>query len=102
MSDAAAKYHEEDAIGKTYDLRVIKRLLGYLRPYWKISAVALLLTFSTNLLVSLQPLFTKIAVDDYIVPRNIDGVWLFALAFFGVFLFRFIFSYTQEILLNKV
>lgn len=102
MSDAAAKYHEEDAIGKTYDLRVIKRLLGYLRPYWKISAVALLLTFFTNLLVSLQPLFTKIAVDDYIVPRNIDGVWLFALAFFGVFLFRFIFSYTQEILLNKV
>ncbi len=102
MSEAAAKYHEEDAIGKTYDLRVIRRLLGYLRPYWKISAVALSLTFLTNLLVSVQPLFTKIAVDDFIVPKNIDGLWLFALAYFGVFLFRFIFSYTQEILLNNV
>jgi ATP-binding cassette, subfamily B, multidrug efflux pump len=62
----------------------------------------LTLTLVTNVLVSLQPLFTKIAVDDFITPKKTDGVWLFALAFFGVFLFRFIFSYTQEILLNKV
>ena len=42
------------------------------------------------------------AVDDYITPKNTDGIWFFALAFFGVFLFRFIFSYIQEILLNNV
>ena len=42
------------------------------------------------------------AVDDFITPKRVDGIWLFALAFFGVFLFRFIFSYAQEILLNNV
>ena len=42
------------------------------------------------------------AVDDFITPKRVDGIWLFALAFFGVFLFRFIFSYVQEILLNNV
>ena len=42
------------------------------------------------------------AVDDFITPKRVDGIWLFALAFFGVFLFRFIFSYLQEILLNNV
>ena len=102
MSEEVDKYHEEERIGKTYDLRVVKRLLWYLRPYWHLVAMALTLTLVTNVLVSLQPLFTKIAVDDFITPKNIDGVWLFALAFFGVFLFRFLFSYTQEILLNKV
>lgn len=102
MSDEASKYHEEEQIGKTYDFRVVKRLLTYLKPYWHWVAVALTLTLFTNILVSLQPLFTKIAVDDFIVPKQVDGIWLFALAFFGVFLFRFIFSYTQEILLNKV
>ncbi len=102
MSEEVDKYHEEEKIGKTYDLRVVKRLLRYLKPYWHLVAMALTLTLVTNVLVSLQPLFTKIAVDDFIVPKNTDGVWLFALAFFGVFLFRFIFSYTQEILLNKV
>ncbi len=102
MSEEVDKYHEEEKIGKTYDLRVVKRLLRYLKPYWHLVAMALTLTLVTNVLVSLQPLFTKIAVDDFITPKKTDGVWLFALAFFGVFLFRFLFSYTQEILLNKV
>ena len=102
MSEAAKKYHEEEAIGKTYDLRVIRRLLRYLKPYWPTVAAALALTLLTNILVSLQPFFTKVAVDDFITPKRTDGIWLFALAFFGVFLFRFIFSYIQEILLNKV
>ncbi len=102
MSDEAKKYHEEDAIGKTYDFRVARRLARYLRPYWKIVAAALTLTLLTNILMSTQPYFTKVAVDDFIVPRNTDGLWLFAIAFFGIFLFRFVFSYVQEILLNKV
>ena len=102
MSTEAQKYHEEDAIGKTYDLRVARRLARYLRPYWYIVAAALTLTLFTNILVSLQPYFTKVAVDDFIVPKQTDGIWLFALAFFGLFLFRFIFSYIQEILLNTV
>jgi ATP-binding cassette, subfamily B, multidrug efflux pump len=102
MSSEVEKYHEEEKIGKTYDFRVVKRLLGYLRPYWKLVALALTLTLFTNVLVSLQPYFTKVAVDDFIVPKQVDGVWLFAFAFFGLFLFRFIFSYIQEILLNMV
>ena len=102
MSSEVQKYHEEDAIGKTYDFKVVRRLVGYLRPYWKLVAAALSLTLLTNILVSLQPYFTKVAVDDFIVPKQTDGIWLFALAFFGLLLFRFLFSYIQEILLNTV
>lgn len=102
MSSEFDKYHEEEKIGKTYDFHVVKRLVRYLRPYWKLVAVALSLTLITNVLVSLQPYFTKVAVDDFITPKKTDGVWLFALAFFGLFLFRFVFSYIQEILLNMV
>ena len=102
MSEEVRKYHEEDAIGKTYDFRVARRLFGYLRPYWRLATVAIGLTLLTNILISTQPYFTKMAVDDFITPKKTDGIWLFALAFFGVFLFRFIFSYVQEILLNTV
>lgn len=102
MSEAARKYHEEDEIGKTYDLRIARRLLKYLRPYWGYAVAALVLTLVTNILISTQPYFTKMAVDDYITPKKVDGIWLFALAFFGVFLLRFVFSYAQEILLNNV
>jgi len=102
MSDEAAKFHEEDAIGKTQDFRIAGRLLRYLKPYWHIAAAALVLTFLTNILISTQPYFTKVAVDDFITPKNLDGIWLFAFAFFGVFLLRFVFSYLQEILVNTV
>lgn len=102
MSEAVRKYHEEDAIGKTYDFRVARRLIRYLRPYWMLATAALVLTLFTNILISLQPYFTKMAVDDFITPKRVDGIWLFASAFFGLFLFRFIFSYIQEVLLNNV
>lgn len=102
MSEEANKYHEEEAIQKTYDLRVTGRLLRYLKPYWQLVAGALVLTLLTNILISLQPYFTKVAVDDFITPQKTDGIWIFAFAFFCLFLFRFIFSYIQEILLNTV
>lgn len=100
MAEETTKH--EAAIEKTYDWHVTARLLRYLKPYWKLAAVALVLTFLTNILISLQPYFTKLAVDDFITPKKTDGIWLFAFAFFCLFLFRFIFSYIQEILLNVV
>lgn len=102
MSDEAGKYHEEDAIGKTYDAGIARRLLKYLRPYWKTAVAALVLTLLTNILIATQPLFTKVAVDEHITPKRTEGLWLFASMFFGIFLLRFVFSYVQEVLLNTV
>jgi len=102
MSEEARKYHEEEAIGNTHDFRIAKRLARYLKPYWPLVVAALSLTLFANILLSTQPYFTKIAVDDFITPQRTDGLWIFALAFFGVFLLRFVSSYIQEILLNTV
>lgn len=102
MSEGTRNHLEEEAIGKTYDFGIAKRLVRYLRPYWKIAVLALVLTLLTNILMSLQPRFTQYAVDDFIVPKNTDGLGVFALLFFAVFLFRFIFSYVQEVLLNTI
>ena len=102
MSEENQKPNEEEAIGKTYDFRVARRLVSYIKPYWYLAALALVLTVLTNVLGSLQPRFTQIAVDDYITPKQTNGIELFAFAFFCMFLFRFTFSYLQEILLNNV
>ncbi len=102
MSETSNKFNEEEEIGKTYDWRVARRLMSYLKPYWHLAAVALVLTLLANILLSLQPAFTQRAIDNFITPKQTEGLWLFASAFFGLFLFRFIFSYLQEILLNNV
>ena len=89
MSDKTKKFREEEEIGKTYDLRVTRRLLRYLKPYWFFAAVALVFTFLTNILISLQPRFTQSAVDDYITPKQTEGLWIFSLLFsFSIWLLR--------------
>lgn len=102
MPEDIKRPHEEEEIAKHYDLKNARRLLKYLRPYKKEALLALLMTLSLNVLASLQPIFTKIAVDDFITPRKIDGIWLFAFAFFSLFFFRFLLQYLQEILLNSI
>ncbi|HVS82595.1 MAG TPA: ABC transporter ATP-binding protein [Pyrinomonadaceae bacterium] len=102
MSTAVKQFHEEEAIGKTYDFQVARRLLRYLKPYVRLLIPALLLTLLLNLLGILQPKFIQYAIDWYILPRKTAGITLFALLFVGVQLTRFVFSYLQAVLLNSV
>jgi ATP-binding cassette subfamily B multidrug efflux pump len=102
MSTAVKQFHEEEAIGKTYDLQVARRLLRYLRPYVRPLVPALILTLLLNLLGILQPKFTQYAIDWYIIPRKTNGITLFALIYIAVQFLRFVFSYFQSVLLNSV
>ncbi len=119
MSTAVKQFHEEEAIGKTYDWQIARRLLRYLKPYARLLVPALILTLLLNLLVILQPQFTQWAIDGYISPHTTVAivpitfrehflgsfqlsVMLFALIYLGVQLARFIFSYFQVVLLNTI
>jgi ATP-binding cassette, subfamily B, multidrug efflux pump len=102
MSTAVKQFHEEEAIGKTYDLQVARRLLRYLNPYVRLLIPALLLTLVLNLLGILQPKFTQYAIDWHILPRRLQGLDLLVALFFGTQLLRMVFSYFQSILLNSV
>jgi ATP-binding cassette subfamily B protein len=64
-----ANIHEEEALGKAYDSRLMKRLLTYLRPYkWQV-AVALGTIVLKAAADVLGPLLTIIAVDRYLAPK---------------------------------
>ena len=102
MSTAATQFHEEEAIGKTYDFQVARRLLRYLRPYLRLLMPALLLTLMLNLLGILQPKFTQYAIDWHILPGKYEGVGLLVGLYAGVQLLRLVFSYFQALLLNSV
>ena len=102
MSTAVKQFHEEEAIGKTYDLQVARRLLRYLKPYVRLLAGALGLTLALNLLGVLQPKFTQYAIDWYILPRTTDGLMLLVGLYLASQFLRFVFSYFQSILVNSV
>ena len=59
---------EEEVLGKAYDGRLMRRLLTYMRPYWRTVAVSLVFLLGNSILQTLGPLLTKMAVDRYLAP----------------------------------
>ena len=102
MSAAVKQYHEEEAIGKTYDLQVARRLLRYLKPYVRLLLAALSLTLLLNLLGVLQPKFTEYAIDWYILPRKTDGLMVLVGLYLASQVLRLGFSYFQAIFVNSI
>ncbi len=60
---------EEEALGKAYDSRLMRRLMHYLKPYRLIVAASLVLLLVDSLLQIIGPLLTKLAVDRYLAPN---------------------------------
>jgi len=57
---------EEEVLGKAYDSRLMKRLLGYLRPYkWQVVVALLSIVLKAGADV-LGPFLTKTAIDKYL------------------------------------
>jgi ATP-binding cassette subfamily B multidrug efflux pump len=59
---------EEEVLGKAYDSRLMKRLIGYLRPYkWQVGVAlsSILLKAGADVLV---PYLTKVVIDKYLAP----------------------------------
>jgi ATP-binding cassette subfamily B multidrug efflux pump len=91
---------EEEILGKAYDARLMARILRYLRPYWKLLAVAFTFIMLHTGSQLLGPYITKVAIDRYIARNDAEGLDLIALAFLGNvflgFIFLFVQTYTTE------
>jgi ATP-binding cassette subfamily B protein len=102
MSTAVKQFHEEEALGKTYDPGSARRLLRYLKPYKWLILPALVFTLLVNALAVLEPKFFEYAIDWYILPQSLAGLHWLALAFMGLKLFQLVISYVQTVLLQSV
>ncbi|MBW1729553.1 MAG: ABC transporter ATP-binding protein [Deltaproteobacteria bacterium] len=61
-------YMEDGKLGKPYDLHLLKRLLGYARPYKRGLVLALFFSLLITLCDLAIPYFSKVAIDRFIVP----------------------------------
>ena len=103
--------HEEELLGKAYDGRLMRRLLGYMRPYrWHV-IVALVLVAVVTPLELAPPLLFQTAIDRYIEPgfkqvlgysAATRGILLISLVYLGVLLFDFIAQYIQLRIMQRV
>jgi ATP-binding cassette, subfamily B, multidrug efflux pump len=103
--------HEEEALGKAYDSRLMKRLLQYMRPYkWRVM-LALALTLAVTPLELAPPKLFQVSVDKYLVPAFRGGITLSAaqrglivisVIFLFVLFFDFLAQYVQIRIMQRV
>ena len=104
-----ASIHEEEVLGKAYDSRLMKRLLGYLQPYrWQVALalVAIVLKAAADVI---GPYLTKVAIDKYLANRTeshslldrflssdpMRGIAQIAAMYVGILLFSFLLEFVQ-------
>src|SRR5436190_454690 len=94
-------HHDEDIVGKAYDARLMRRLLGYLRPYRLQAALALAAIIANSMLQLAQPYLMKLAIDRFIPARDLAGVDRIALWYFAILVTAFCLEFTQTWLLQS-
>src|SRR5262245_60704472 len=73
----------------------MRRLLTYLRPYWRsvlLAFVAIIIGAAVSLA---QPYLMKIAIDRYIASGNLEGMDRLALVYLALLVIAFAAEYTQ-------
>ncbi len=98
MSDSTLAHHEEEALGKAYDARLMRRLLAYLRPYRLPVASALLMLLAGAALEVVGPWLVQIAIDEAIPARDLRLLALLAAAYVAANALAFLLQYLDELL----
>ncbi len=106
---------EEEVLGKAYDSRLMRRLLGYMRPYRRYVMVSLIFLLLQSVLQVMGPLLTKIAIDRYLAPTPTraptlldrylpagpwDGLPAVGMLYLGVLAGTFVFGFVQMYLMQ--
>ena len=96
----ATDNNEEEVLGKAYDARLMRRLLGYLRPYSGAAAAAVVCLIAGSALSILQPYLIKVAIDEHISKYDISGLGFIAAIYVLTLIGAFGLSYGQNWLIN--
>lgn len=92
-------FHEEEALGKAFDAKLMKRLLKYAKPYATLISICFLLLFLITIADLARPYLIKVSIDDYIAVGNKEGLKNISLIFLLTIIAGFLFNYLQVYLL---
>jgi len=93
---------ETKVTGKTYDIHLLRRLAGYLRPYRRYFIWSVILTLTIAGIAPLLPMLVEYTLDNFILKGNYDGLTVMALLMFGLLLIQTIIRYYHTLFTNTL
>ena len=85
---ARNKFDIDEELDTQFNMKHLKRMLGYVKPYQKTIGVTVLLMIVASIAGLTGPYLTKIAIDDMIPRKDIHGLFILA----GIYLAALIVS----------
>ena len=89
---------EDELDDKPYDVRLMRRLLSYLRPYRARVAVAVVLLFAAAALELVGPYLVKVALDSAVPTRDLGLLGTLVGIYVGALVLAFLAEYAQTLL----
>src|SRR5512140_1492643 len=97
MAAEVSEQEQEEALGKAYDSRLMRRLLRYLQPYRPRVAFAIGLLLCGAALELVGPYLTKLALDRAVPAHDMRLIGLLALAYLATLFVGFALEFGQTI-----
>jgi len=94
-------HHEEEALGRAYDARLMRRLWRYVLPHKKLVALSFLLLMLVSAAQLAQPYLIKMAIDGPIAAGDPAGLAPLVALFAALLLVEFGFRFAQIYYLEK-
>jgi len=102
----ADSYFDTDDITKEYDSRLVRRILGFLKPYKSLVVITLAALVVSTLGELVIPVLLQRIIDDAIMVKNIPflikGCVLYLIILVCVFAFTFIQTWTSNLMTQHV
>src|SRR5690606_1831046 len=87
-----------EVTGKALDIKLLGRVMQYVRPYRRTFIWAAFLTVFLAVIALVQPVLIELTVDKYIITSNYDGILLMLLQL----VIQTVAQYYQTFLTNKL
>ncbi len=84
--------------GKAFDLFLIRRLMPFIKPYRRLFLVGLLSYPVVSLLHLVQPYLVKVAIDDHLLTKELEGFGTLVVLFIVSVVFEFLARFGQAVL----
>ncbi len=92
---------EDEEAGKAFDLRIIWRLLAFLKPHWRSMVVAFVMMVVSSGLNLATPYLVKVAIDQHIIEGDLVGLNRIAALTAAAFVVLYFSSALQQYMLSR-
>ena len=96
------RLEEEESVGKVYDAHLVRRMSGYVRPYWRLLAVSVVLLTCVAGLEIVGPLIVRYAIDNQIAEGRTDRLGLLVGLYLGSLATIFLIRYGLTLLMTYI